>query len=111
MSSMARMGITYGRRPKQRNSPGGVKGVVEAWKRGEAAEHGSVRTDGQNIFFDKLKLGWTDDTGKKVAVRYTGAKEITRDVTRVVRAALAVAQLFYEPGRDSVYRWRKILDA
>jgi len=110
MASMARMGITYGRRPAQKKRIGGIRGVVEAWKRGKAREHGVLRTDGKNIFFDRLKLGWTDETGQKIAVRYIGDRAITREVTRAVKAAMNVANAVYEPGRDSVNRWRRILD-
>lgn len=105
---MAQMGLTYGRRTRTTKTLGGQKAVAEAWAQGVPRDHAHLKTDGRDIFIGQIKLGWTDEGGRKVAVRYIGDNAISREVTRAVKDAMSRADAVYEPGRESVRRWRKI---
>ncbi len=50
-----------------------IQSVVDKWASGYAWKSGtgSLHTDGQDLYSYNLKIGYTDDQGKKVAIDYT----------------------------------------
>jgi len=51
--------------------------VPECWRRGESAQgHGSLRTDGQNLYSYDLKIGYTEN-GEKIVIDYRGCQSVT----------------------------------
>ena len=44
--------------------------VARAWSRGEAAHTAHLRTDGADLYSYRLRIGYTDAQGYKVALQY-----------------------------------------
>ena len=45
--------------------------VADSWKNGKPANVANMRTDGTDLFSYNLKIGFTDDKGRKVALKYS----------------------------------------
>lgn len=73
--------------------------VVACWKRGNRGQNRHMTTDGSNLFSYKLKIGYTDESGRKVALDYTASSGNFYSVTtsRHVSLAKSVAKVIEEP--------------
>ena len=59
--------------------------VIIAWKNGESAQGHSLHTDGQSLYSDRLKIGYSGGT-QRITKRVIGYKHNKR-VTRAVNLA------------------------
>ena len=73
--------------------------IVDCWKRGYRGQNRNMATDGINLFSYKLKIGYTDDNGRKVALDYTAKSGNFKSVTtsRHVSLAKSVAKVIETP--------------
>jgi uncharacterized protein YgiM (DUF1202 family) len=45
--------------------------VAQAWANGKSAKTNTMHTDGQYLFSYRLKIGYTNEQGEKIALQYT----------------------------------------
>ena len=72
--------------------------VADSWKNGKPAKVASMRTDGINLFSFDLKIGFTDDKGRKVALNYSAPNNfISNSTSHHVSYAKRSADITIEP--------------
>ena len=73
--------------------------VVDCWKRGYRGQNRNMMSDGVNLYSYKLKIGYTNDKGQKVALDYTAPTGNFYSMTTSHHVGLAksVAKVIEDP--------------
>ena len=72
--------------------------VADCWKNGKSAKVASMRTDGTCLFSYNLKIGFTDDKGRKVALDYSAPNNfISNSTSKHVGYAKGSADITINP--------------
>ena len=68
--------------------------VIHNWVRGYSADNGraTLHTDGQNLYSYRLRIGYTEENGRKVVLAYNARNENFKSSTTSKHVALAARQ-------------------